>query len=72
MGDVVLIYDPDRPRTIWRISKVETLLESADGAVRGASLRVLSGSKSALLRRPIQHLYPLEDAPLLPDTVSRN
>ena len=49
---------------------METLLESEDGAVRGASLRVSSGSKSASLRRPIQHLYPLEDAPLLPDSVS--
>ena len=58
VGDVVLIYDPDQPRTTWRMGKVETLLESEDGAVRGASLRVSSGSKSASLRRPIQHLYP--------------
>ena len=55
VGDVVLIYDPDQPRTIWRMGKVETLFESADGAARGASLRVMSGSKSAVLRRPIQH-----------------
>ena len=68
VGDVVLIYDPDRPRTIWRMGKVETLLEGADGAARGASLRVMSGSKSAVLRRPIQHLYPLESAPQVSDT----
>ncbi|KAL5457182.1 hypothetical protein EMCRGX_G034427 [Ephydatia muelleri] len=68
VGDVVLIYNPDRPRTIWRMGKVETLLEGADGAARGASLRVMSGSKSAVLRRPIQHLYPLESAPQVSDT----
>eukprot|EP00731_Ephydatia_muelleri_P009272 Em0004g1610a len=68
VGDVVLIYDPDRSRTIWRMGKVETLLEGADGAARGASLRVMSGSKSAVLRRPIQHLYPLESAPQVSDT----
>ena len=66
MGSVVLIYNPDRPRTTWRMGKVETLLESEDGAVRGVSLWISSASKSASLRRPIQHLYPLEDAPLLP------
>ena len=68
VGDVVLIYDPDRSRTIWRMGKVETLLEGADGAARGASLRVMSGSMSAVLRRPIQHLYPLESAPQVSDT----
>ena len=60
VGDVVLIYDPNQSRNMWRMGKVETLIQGADGAVRGASLRVLSGSKSTLLRRPVQHLYPLE------------
>ena len=47
VGDVVLIYDPNQSRN---------MIQGADGAVRGASLRVLSGSKSTLLRRPVQHL----------------
>ena len=47
---------------------METLLERADGAARGASLRVMSSSKSAVLRRPIQHLYPLESTPQVSDT----
>ncbi|KAL5516727.1 hypothetical protein EMCRGX_G002133 [Ephydatia muelleri] len=59
-GDVVLIYDADQPRTMWRMGRVESLLQSSDGNVRGASLPVSSGSKSTLLRRPIQQLYPLE------------
>ena len=60
LGEVVLIYNADQPRTQWRIGRVEGLLEGSDGAVRGASLRVQSGKKTILLNRPIQHLYPLE------------
>ena len=60
VGDVVLIHDPNQSQNMWRIGKVETLIQGADGAVRGASLLVVpSGSKSALLRQPIQYLYPL-------------
>ena len=60
VGDVVLIYDPNQSRTMWRMGKVENLIQGSDGEVRGASLRAASGSRSTLLRRPIQHLYPLE------------
>ena len=45
---------------------METLIQGADGAVRGASLRVPSGSKSTLLRRPVQHLYRLETSSPVP------
>ena len=60
MGDVVLIHDPVQPRALWRISKVEKLLQGSDGLVQGASLRVRSGTTTILLNRPLQHLYPLE------------
>ena len=40
----------------WGRSK--TLIKGADGVVRGAIVR--SGSNLALLKRPIQHLFPLE------------
>ena len=60
VGDVVLIHDPVQPRTLWRIGKVEKLLQGSDGLVRGASLRVRSGTTTILLNRPLQHLYPLE------------
>ena len=66
VGDVVLIYDPNQSRNMWRMGKVETLIQGADGAVRGASLRVPSGSKSTLLRRPVQHLYRLETSSPVP------
>ena len=40
--------------------RVEELLSGSDGKVRGVSLHVRSGSKTTLIRHPIQHLYPLE------------
>eukprot|EP00731_Ephydatia_muelleri_P025922 Em0018g22a len=49
-----------QPRALWRIGKVEKLLQGSDGLVRGASLRVQSDTTTILLNRPLQHLYPLE------------
>ena len=39
---------------------MEKLLQGSDGLVRGASLRVRSGTTTILLNRPLQLLYPLE------------
>ena len=36
------------------------LIPGRDGEVRGAVIRVYSGGKCKLLRRPVQRLYPLE------------
>lgn len=60
LGDIVLVYDPDQSRTLWKMGRVEELLSRYDGKVRGVSLRVQSGSKTILIRHPTQHLYPLE------------
>ena len=43
----------------WQSSEAAT---RSDGAVRGASLQVWSSTRSTHLRRPIQHLYPLESS----------
>ena len=59
-GDAVLIHDPAQPRALWRIGRVEKLLQGSDGLVRGASLRVRLGTTTILLNRPLQLLYPLE------------
>ena len=58
IGDIVLIHDEDHPRIFWKMGKIEDLIKGADGVVRGAIVR--SGSKLALLKRPIQRLFPLE------------
>ena len=61
VGDVVLVYDEDLPRTLWKTAVVEDLIQGNDGLVRGAHIRVKSGAdKLSTLQRPVQLLYPLE------------
>ena len=60
-GDLVTVYDDSHPRGLWRLGVVQDLNKSSDGEVRGACVRVISKTgRPILLRRPIQHLYPLE------------
>ena len=49
-------------RAFWKVAEVIVLLKSSDGVVRSARIRVLSsdGKRVTELRRPIQHLVPLE------------
>ena len=48
----------------WKLAKVEELLPSSDGVVRSAKVRVNGeGGEPITLRRPIQHLIPLEVKP---------
>ena len=43
------------------MGRVEELLHGSDGNVRGVSLHVQSGDRRPiLLRRPVQHIYPIE------------
>ena len=41
--DLVLISEDRVPRNRWRVRKVETLIESKDGCVRGANMEVFQG-----------------------------
>ena len=60
-GDVVTIFEDKLPRQRWRIGRVEKLLTSKDGQTRSAVVRVSKeGQKSAVIRRPIRRLYPVE------------
>ena len=47
-------------RGLWKIAKIERLLEGADGQVRDAVIRVPSKSSSKTRRRPLNCMYPLE------------
>ncbi len=49
-------------RAFWNLAKVEELITSRDGVVRAARVRVVNqdNGKSTVLRRPVQHLIPLE------------
>ena len=58
IGDIVVVYVHELPRTLWRLGKVKQLIRGSDGAVRGALVRVNSGKKNtSFLKRPIQHLW---------------
>ncbi len=60
-GEVVTVYDEGHPRGLWRLGKVEDLIQSSDGKVRGVYVKVMSKKgRTKVLRRPIQHIYPLE------------
>ena len=62
VNDVVLIQEENRPRVKWRKGKISKLLNSKDGLVRGVELVVNKGlsNKTITIRRPMQHLIPLE------------
>ena len=60
VGDIVTVYDKNVPRAFWKLARVMQLIPSKDGIIRGALIRVGSSSKQILLRRPVEHLYPLE------------
>ena len=66
-GEVVTVYDEGHPRGLWRLGRIEDLIQSSDGKVRGVYVRVTSKKGHAkILRRPIQHIYPLEVRSSLP------
>ena len=58
----VLISEEKIPRSVWRIGRVDSLIESKDGHVRAANVRVLSktGKKPNIIQRLVQKLYPVE------------
>ena len=67
-GNVVLIYDVNQSWNMWHGQSGDLDTGVWWGSARGVPLRTgTSGSKSTLLRWPIQHLYPLETSvPALP------
>ena len=68
-GEVVTVYDEGHPRGLWRLGRIEDLIEGMDGRIRGVYVRVISEKgRARVLHRPVQHFYPLElDSALLTD-----
>ena len=58
LNDLVIIGDAIRPRSSWRLAKVEKLIESNNKQTRGATVRVSKTNK--LVTRPINKLYLVE------------
>ena len=61
VGDIVILKNDSTTRVFWKLAKIESLITSND-VVRSARVKVLDkeNMKIIILRRPIQHLIPLE------------
>lgn len=59
-GDIVILREDGTTRCLWKFAKVVKLFKGRDEAIRSAKVQVLSNNKVLHLRRPIQHLVPLE------------
>ncbi len=61
-GDVAVLKDDKSTRVLWKLAKVEELIRSRDNVFLAAMVRVVNSDegRSIVLRRPIQHLIPLE------------
>ena len=61
VGDIVLVKSDSTKRAFWKLARVEELLESKDGRIRAARVKVANAERNSVsLRRVIQHLVPLE------------
>ena len=57
----MVVRDDKKKQWFWKLGLVEEVIPGKDGEVRGAVVRIYTGGKKCKhLRRPIQHLYPLE------------
>ena len=60
-GQVVTVYDEGQPRGLWRVGRIEGVIQGPDGKIRSAQVHVQSKTgRATVLKRPVQHLYPLE------------
>ena len=70
VGDIVVLKNDSSPRVFWKLARVMELIRSKDNEIRAAKIRVVNseGKKVTDLRRPVQHLVPLEvrTGPTLP------
>ena len=58
INDIVLVKDDKMPRYKWRLGRVTELIVSRDKQIR--SVKLLMGNTRTSIKRPINHLYPIE------------
>ena len=67
-GEVVIVHDDSLPRGLWKLGRVLEVIPGADGLPQSALVQVARRDKQhALLKRPVQLLYPLEISQPQPD-----
>jgi len=57
---VVILKEEGTARRLWKLAKVIETIKGRDGAIRSAKIKLMRGDWSVILRRPVQHLVPLE------------
>ena len=61
VGDILILKSDQISRSFWNVAKVEELIPGKDDVVRSARVCIINdGGKRTILRRPVQHLIPLE------------
>ena len=63
LGDVVILHNERLPRGLWKLGRIQELLEGHDSHYRGAVVKTTSrDGRLELLQQPIQllYMYPLE------------
>ena len=58
INDIVLIKDEKMPKYKWRLGRVVELNFGRDNKIR--SVKLLVGSSRTFIRRPVNHLFPIE------------
>ena len=63
VGDIVTVHEEKTPRGFWRLGKIEKVIESKDGLIRGATVKAVTPTgQISLINRPITKLFPVEIA----------
>ena len=60
VGDVALLKNDNAKRSFWRLCRIIELFPGKDGHIRAAKIEVSSPKGKVSLKRPLQHLIPLE------------
>lgn len=59
-GDVVVLKEDGTACCLWKFAKMIELILGRDGRAQAAKVQLLSKDKITIIRRPVQHLIPLE------------
>lgn len=56
VGDVILIEGDLKNKLLWKLGKIQRAILGRDGNIRSYEIKTVNG----ILKRSIQHLYPLD------------
>ena len=55
VGDLVLLHDQDRPRGLWKLAIIKSVIKGSDGHIRGAAVRTQSDTgRTSVLKSSIK------------------